>query len=284
MLRALCLAFALVAVASPAQAQLGGLKKRAEKAVANKVAPKAAASGTRVTPTFDDAVVELTEARVAQLLTGFAAEARAAQKNEASEAGRKDREAAYQREREAYERAHAAWEKKGAAWDACMEKYRAEMTARSQQGQSFVQSTDTMKLKAIALRIQNAQQRGDMTEARRLTDSLTSMMGKAVAQYGTADIEKRANAECGAQPEEPMRPEAPAQPVSVSTLSDGSKASGIPEEQYRIARERVLAWLSLGDDKITRGETTYAFTDSELAALNARRADLRQYERVLSTY
>src|SRR5687768_9595221 len=283
MLRALCLAFALALVASPAHAQLGGLKKRAEKAVANKVAPKAA-TGARPTPTFDDVVVELTEARVATLLTGFAAEAKAFAKNQEDEAGRKQREAVYRQQREEYERAHAAWEKKGAAWRACTDKYRTEMAARSQQGQSFVQSTDTMKLKAIALRIQNAQQRGDMTEARRLTDSLTSLMGAAVAQYGTGDIEKRANAECGTQPEEPQQPEAPSQPVSLSTLADGSKASGMPEEQYRIARERVLAWLSLGDDKITRGETTYAFTDAELAALNARRADLRQYETILQTY
>ena len=283
MLRALCLAFALATISSPAHAQLGALKKRAEKAVANKVAPKAAA-GTRVTPTFDNVVIELTEARVAQLLTGFAAEAQVAARNRENEAGRSQREAAYRQQREEYERAHAAWEKERAAWNACTEKYRTEMATRSQQGQSFVQSTDTMKLKAIALRIQNAQQRGDMTEARRLTDSLTSIMGAAVAQYGTGDIEKRANAECGTPRDEPVRPEAPAQPVSLSTLSDGSRASGIPEEQYRIARERVLAWLSLGDDKITRGETTYAFTDAELAALNARRADLRQYETILQTY
>ena len=282
MLRALCLAFALATLTSPAHAQLGALKKRAEKAVANKVAPKAA-TGTRATPTFDNAVIELTEARVAQLLTGFAAEAKTAAKNREQEASREQREAAYRQQREQHQRAQAEWQKKSDAWDKCMEKYRAEVESRGQQSQSFVQSTDTMKLKALALRIQNAQQRGDMTEAKRLTDSLTSIMNAAVTQYGTSDIEKRARAECGDRPEEPQAPEAPAQPVSLTTLPDGSRASGIPEEQYRIARERVLAWLSLGDDKITRGETQYAFTDAELAALNARRADLRQYETILST-
>ncbi len=283
MLRALCLAFALAVLTSPAHAQLGGLKKRAEKAVANKVAPKTAA-GARATPTFDAVVVELTEARITTLLTGFAAEAKAAAKNQEYEAGRQQREAAYRQQRDAYERARTDWEKRSAAWDRCMEKYRAEVDARGQQSQSFVQSTDTMKLKALALRIQNAQVRGDMAEAKRLTDSLTSIMNAAVAQYGSADIEKRARAECGDRPEEPARPEAPAQPVSLSTLGDGSRASGMPEEQYRIARERVLAWLSLGDDKITSGETKYAFTDAELAALNGRRADLRQYETLLQTY
>ena len=283
MFRALLPAFALALFVSPAHSQLGALKKRAEKAVAEKVAPKQAAAG-RQKPVFDDVVVELTEARVAKLLTGFAAEAKVAAKNREFEAERTKREAAYRQQRDEHERARTAWEKKSAAWDRCMEKYRAELETRGQQSQSFAQSTDTMKLKALALRIQNAQVRGDMAEAKRLADSLTTIMNAAVAQYGSADIEKRARAECGDRPEEPTPPEAPAQPVSLSTLSDGARASGIPEEQYRIARERVLAWLSLGDDKITRGETTYAFTDAELAALNARRADLRQYETLLATY
>jgi hypothetical protein len=283
MLRALVSAFAIALFIAPAQAQLGALKKKAEKAVASKVAPQPTTSG-RATPTFDAAVLELTDARVAQLLTGLAAEARTAAKNRADEASREQREAAYRQQRDQHQRAQEAWQKKSDAWDTCMEKYRAEVEARGRQSQSFVQSTDTLKLKALALRIQNAQQRGDMTEAKRLTDSLTSIMNAAVTQYGTGDIEKRARAECGDRPEEPEAPEAPAQPVSLSTLPDGSKASGIPEEPYRIARERVLAWLSLGDDKITRGETQYAFTDAELAALNARRGDLRQYETLLSTY
>ena len=283
MLRTLVSAFAIALLVSPAQAQLGALKKRAEKAVASKVAPQASTT-SRATPTFDNAVIELTEARVAQLLTGLAAEAKTAARIRADEAGREQREAAYRQQRDQHNRAQEAWQRKSDAWDKCMEKYHAEVNARGQQSQSFVQSTDTMKLKALALRIQNAQQRGDMPEAKRLTDSLTSIMNAAVTQYGTADIEKRARAECGDRPEEPQAPEAPAQLVSMSTLPDGSKASGIPEEPYRIARERVLAWLSLGDDKITRGETKYAFTDAELASLNARRADLRQYETLLSTY
>jgi hypothetical protein len=67
-------------------------------------------------------------------------------------------------------------------------------------------------------------------------------------------------------------------------MAEGVKASGMPDEQYRIARERILAWLSLGDEKITRGETTYAFTDAELAALGARRNELRQYDGLLTSY
>jgi hypothetical protein len=283
MLRALVSAFAIALFVSPVDAQLGALKKRAEKAVASKVAPQATTSG-RGTPTFDEAVLELTEARLGQLLTGLAAEAKTAARFRAEEATREQREAAYRQQREQHDRAHEAWQRKSDAWDKCMEKYHAEVEARGRQSQSVVQSTDTMRLKALALRIQNAQQRGDMTEAKRLTDSLTSIMNVAVTQFGTGDIEKRARAECGDRPEEPKAPEAPAQLVSMSTLPDGAKASGIPEEPYRIARERVLAWLSLGDDKITRGETKYAFTDAELAALNARRADLRQYETLLSTY
>lgn len=283
MLRAILPALAFALFVSPAQAQLGALKKRAEKAIAGKVAPQATTVG-RSTPTFDDAVLELTEARVSKLLVGLAAEAKVAAKNRDYEAERERREATYRRQREEHQRAQSDWEKKTAAWDKCMEKYRTEVEARGQQSQRFAQSTDTMKLKALALRIQNAQVRGDMAEAKRLTDSLTSIMSAAVAQYGTGDIEKRARAECGDAPEEPKPPEAPDQSVSLSTLADGSRASGIPEEQYRIARERVLAWLSLGDDKITRGETKYAFTDAELAALNARRADLRQYETLLQTY
>jgi hypothetical protein len=282
MLRALVVAFALAVVASPADAQLGALKKRAEKAVANKVAPQPTTA--RPTPAFDNVVIELTEARLTQMLTGFAAEEKAAARNREAEASQKDRDAAYRREREKYERAMADWEKRRAAVRQCYQKYEPEREARADRAQSMAERVDTMAMKAVALRIQNAQQRGDIAEARRLTDSLTSVMGAIARQGNTSDIDARARAECGEPGEEPQAPEAPGQPVSLSTLSDGSRAAGIPEEQYRIARERILAWLSLGDDKITRGETKYAFTDAELAALNGRRADLRRYETLLQTY
>jgi hypothetical protein len=282
MLRALVLAFAIAVVASPVDAQLGALKKRAEKAVANKVAPQPA--GARPTPAFDNVVVELTEARLSQMLTGFAAEEKAAARNREAEASQKDRDAVYRREREKYERALSDWEKRRASVSQCYQKYDSERQARAGRAQSMIERVDTMAMKAVALRIQNAQQRGDMAEARRLTDSLTAVMGAIARQGSTSDIEARARAECGEPGEEPQAPEAPGQPVSLSTLSDGSRAAGIPEEQYRIARERILAWLSLGDDKITRGETKYAFTDAELAALNGRRGDLRRYETLLQTY
>jgi hypothetical protein len=283
MLRALCLAFAIALFASPASAQLGALKKRAEKAVANKVAPKAA-TGARTTPNFDDVVVELTEARVTQLLAGFAAEARVAKKNQDYEAGRTQREAAYQQQRQQYERAHSDWEKKQAVWFRCTQKYRDEIDAKGQAGAEYAKSIDTTALKAVAVRVQAAQVRNDMAEVRRLTDSLTSAITAATSQFTNVDdVEKRARAECGNEPEEPKAPSRPTE-QTFSTVADGSKASGIREDQYRIARERVLAWLSLGDDKITSGETKYAFTDAELAALGARRGELRQYESVLQAY
>jgi hypothetical protein len=282
MLRALVLAFALAIVASPADAQLGALKKRAEKAVANKVAPQPTTA--RPTPAFDNVVVELTDARLGQMLAGFAAEEKTATKNREAEAGQKNRDAAYRREREKYERAMTDWEKRRASVNQCSKKYEPEMEARANRAQSMVERVDTMAMKAVALRIQNAQQRGDIAEARRLTDSLTAVMAAIGRQGNTSDIHARARAECGEAGEEPRAPEAPAQPASLSTLSDGSRAAGIPEEQYRIARERILAWLSLGDDKITRGETKYAFTDAELSALNGRRGELRRYETLLQTY
>lgn len=283
MLRALSLAFAFAILTSPVHAQLGGLKKRAEKAVANKVAPKAT-TGSRATPTFDDAVVELTEARVTQLLAGFAAEARMAKKNEEYEAGRKQRDATYERQRQEHEGAYADWEKKHAAWDRCAQKYRDEVDAKGREAQEYAKSVDTAAFKAVAVRVQAAQQRGDRAEALRLTDSLSAAVSAASARFTKPDdTEKRAHAECGDEPGEPKAPSRPPEQI-VSTVADGTKAAGMPEAQYRIARERVLAWLSLGDDKITSGETKYAFTDPELAALGARRGDLRQYESVLQAY
>lgn len=283
MLRALLLAFAVVALTSPAQAQLGGLKKRAEKAVANKVAPQAN-TAARGTPTFDDAVVELTDARVARMLTGFAAEARAAEKNRQYEAGRKQREAAYQRQLEDHQRARDDWEKKHALWDRCVQKYRDEIDAKGREAQARAKTIDTVAIKAIGARIQAAQARGDRAEAIRLTDSLSRAMSGAMGDYSKPDdTEQRARADCGDEPAEPRQPERPAE-ETVSTVPEGVRASGIPDNQYRIARERILAWLSLGDDKITRGETKYAFTDAELAALGAKRGELRQYESVLQAY
>jgi hypothetical protein len=283
MLRALLLAFAVVALTSPAQAQLGGLKKRAEKAVANKVAPQAN-TAARGTPTFDNAVVELTDARVAKMLIGFAAEARAAEKNRQFEAGRKQREAAYQRQLEDHQRARDDWEKKHAVWDRCLQKYRDEIDAKGRDAQARAKTIDTVAIKAIGVRIQAAQARGDRAEAIRLTDSLSRAMAGAMGDYTKPDdTEQRARADCGEEPAEPREPSRPAE-ETLTTVTDGVRASGMPDDQYRIARERILAWLSLGDDKITRGETKYAFTDAELAALGAKRGELRQYESVLQAY
>ena len=281
--RALLLAFAAAIIAAPAHAQLGGLRKKAEKAVANKVVPQTN-TGTRRTPVFDDVVIELTDARVRQLLTGFAAEARVAEKNRQNEAGRAEREAAYQRQRQQFERDYADWEKKNDTWFKCTQKYRDELNARGEKAAEYVQNMDTVAFNKVAARIKAAQEKGDMKEAMRLADSITSSMTKATAQYSrTDDIEKRSKAECGDPPEEPKAPMAPSD-QTVSTLVDGAKASGIPEEQYRIARERVLAWLSLGDEKITKGETQYAFTDGELTALGGKRGELSRYQSVLQTY
>lgn len=281
MLRSLILACAIAVIATPADAQLGALRKKAEKAVANKVAPSTSA---RPTPVFDENVVELTEARVTQLLAGFAAEARVAAKNREWEAGREQRDAAYQQQLAQHERAYKEWEKKTAAWERCTQKYEDELDAAGREGQEFAKSVDTIALKGVAARIQAAQVRGDMAEVRRLVDSLSGAASAATPKNQRArDIDKRAEAECGRKPEEPKRPEAPADQRN-NTVDDGAKASGMAENQYQIARERVLAWLSLGDDKITRGETKYAFTDGELAALGARKGELRQYESVLGEY
>lgn len=280
---ALVLAFAAAVIATPVHAQLGGLRKKAEKAVANKVAPQPH-TGTRRTPVFDDVVIELTGARVTQLLTGFAAEARVAEKNRQNEAGREEREAAYQRQQQQFERDYADWEKKNDTWFKCTQKYRDELNARGEKAAEYVQIIDTAAFTRVTARIKAAQEKGDMKEAMRLADSIASAMTRGTSQYTqTDDIEKRSKAECGDQPEEPKAPMAPSD-QTVSTLVDGANASGIPEEQYRIARERVLAWLSIGDEKITTGETQYAFTDAELAALGAKKGELSKYQSVLQTY
>jgi hypothetical protein len=282
-MRALLVAFAVGVLVSPADAQLGGLKKRAEKAVANKVAPPTSTT-VRPTPTFDNVVVELTEDRVTRMLAGFAAEGRVAAKNREYAAGQKQREADYERQRAEYERAYKEWEKTHETWDRCMQKYRDEQDAKAQDAQAYGESVDTAALRAVGQRIQAAHQRGDTREAVRLTDSLSSAIAGATRKYTTDDgLEKRAKADCGARPEEPTRPSAPADQTS-GTIADGVKAAGIPDDQYRIARERILAWLALGDEKITRGETKYAFSDAELAALGARRNEFRQYEAVLTSY
>jgi hypothetical protein len=229
-------------------------------------------------------VVELTEARVTHMLAGFAAEARVAAKNREYEAGRKAREAAYERQRQEYERAYKEWEKKHEAWDRCMQKYRDASDARGREAQAAASTLDTVAMQAVARRIQAAHQRGDTREALRLTDSLSKSVNAATMKYtNDGGIEKRATAECGLEPQEPKAP-APPTDQTTGTVADGARASGIPEEQYRVARERILAWLSLGDEKITSGETKYAFTDGELAALGARKAELRQYEDVLGAY
>ena len=236
------------------------------------------ASATR-SPTFNDRVLEITDARVDQLLKGYAAEsaALAAADNEMSVA-----RAAYEEENRKHPARLQEYEKNHKAWRSCQDKYvkpaEAKAKADLKQSQDEVTGGDQVaferKMEEIKQRMEAAKAAGDMNEVMRLADSLSRNMGmksSAVATQASADMQAAAG-KCGA---EPQRPDAPTPPSdnTPNLEAAGSKSAGLTAEQYAILRERTQAALD-EDGDVQVPSSSWAFGSGELSVLEKRGAEL----------
>jgi hypothetical protein len=225
-----------------AEAQFGGLRKKLEqqmqKAVVGPDAAKPAAA-----PVFTDRVLEITDARVTQLLAGLKVEAALAERESRAQA--------------ASDAQYKAWEAKNEAHGRCVEPYKNEL----------LKSTGMMMGLALAAKREEAK-KGAVGPA--LRDSVAAV---------TARMEKTAQAleaKCGSGPG-PSPYEAMGDSVGVDAAAAGAKAAGLTGDQYAVLRERAAAFAR------SRGGNTggYAFAAGEREVLGRRGGELAAYGKLL---
>lgn len=232
-------------------------------------------------PQFNDRVLEITDARVDQLLKGYAAESASLAAASRDQAAAR---AAYEEENKKHPARLKEYEQKHAAWQDCQDKVvkpaEAKAKADMQRSQDEITGGDEAaferKMAEVQKRIQAAQAAGDMNEVMRLADSLQQNLGMksgASAMQASAEMQA-AGSKCGAEPE---RPDAPTPPPANSPNLDqaGSKAAGLTAEQYAILKERIEAALD-EDGKVRVPPTSGAYSGGELGVLGNRGPELRK--------
>lgn len=305
-------AAAAMLLPAPADAQIGGfIKRRVENAVANKVLGEGSERRAPA-PKFDEQVLEITGARLDQLLRGVEAEEAALKSAREAEARAKQqgeaRRAAYEAERREYDRKAAEHEVAARKYMECqmgalgsgmraagapspaMTKVMQRMAALPDAEREALQE----RIEARQEQMQAAEARGDKATQARLAGEMDADLQKtagisladlqaasAQSSVGVAALQAE-GAKCGPEPVPPVEPQDPTQvtiDVRDSVRTAAVKASGLGESQYSILRERVAAWLAGKEKKRPLGN--YGFTDGELAVLDERHAALKARQRAL---
>lgn len=241
---------------------------------------EASATATRA-PAFNERVLEITDARVDQLLKGYAAEASALQASAREQAVAR---AAYEEEMKKHPARLKEYEKNHAAWQTCQDqvvkpaeaKAKADVERTQDEITGGDQAAFERKMQDVQKRIQAAQAAGDMDEVMRLADSLQRNMGMksgATAMQASAEMQAAAST-CGREPE---RPDPPTPPSAGQAGADaaGAKAAGLTEEQYAILKERSQAALD-DDGAVQVPSSSWAFSSGELSVLEKRGPELQR--------
>lgn len=226
----------------------------------------AAATGhpTTPAPTYDDRVLEITDARVTALLKGLDAE----------KGQRPALEAGYKRNadaRAAYEASRRGAEGREDQVSTCMQG--------SPEYRSVMSDTSTAAQTAMITRIQALQAKGDYAAIKVISDSMTHR----VAAHDSLLNVARARCEglSSATPVPSIPPAEPSHGLADSLQIIGAGAAGMTVEQYAVMQERVLAYLNSGDD---RSGSLYAYGSAELAVLRNKKAQLQRYQATLTEH
>jgi hypothetical protein len=281
-----------------ASAQLGGLAKKARTKVIDQQVEQrtnAAVSRPGAPPKFDDVTLELTSARVAQIIGGLTAgraalEGTNGSPSRASLVARRDETSkkrvalsdenskvfeAYNEKRDANQRCRIG------VRDAARERNQKATEQRNKELQSKAMSDPAFRDKAMAIaqKIAIAQQRGDTAEMRRLMAELGGVPDDSKADSLAAD--KACGREAAKPPAMAQIEQLEAQEKALSdqireleekSASTEVKESRLNERQFFMARERIEAYLSAMKYK----SQPTGFSPAELDALGARRADLEK--------
>lgn len=263
-------------VASPLSAQIRLPKPKLP------TASSTTRAATRV-PTYDDRVVEITDARLTSLLRGLAAEQGKVRELQALERQQQDEAAteAVQQRKEA--------ERKPV--DPAAEARVKQCYEASPEYRTYMGPTEVAKREAAMQRATRASEQRKYDEMTRISDSLTAANGvwetkmmQVARRCGATDEMIRSWTEDdqpASRPEE-MPQETEEVNVLDSLMAVGSAASGIPQEPYGVIRERVLAFLNSSPDELN--QSSYIYSALELRALQGKRAQLSRYMELLTEY
>jgi hypothetical protein len=242
--------------------------------------PQATASQTTPrTPTFNERVVEITDAGIDGLLAGYSAELAAL---DAADKKQGSGRAAYEEENRKHPARLKEYQAMHKTWQQCQDTHVKPAEAKAQKETEAAQAQMTggdqedfeRRMNAVAERIKAAQAKGDMNEVMRLSDSLGKAVGMPsanAAQKASSDMQAAA-AKCGA---EPVRPEPPTPPSYPDLKLDeaGAAAARMTPEQYAIMKERVR-YAVREEGKVEVTSSMWAFSGDELAAMEKRGPEL----------
>ena len=265
------LALCFLAGTASAQIKLGGkLKSVAARALPAAVSPASSGGLQTGSVTFDERVLEITAARLDQFMAGLDAEVEMAKVVNSQDLAAIDRANAVAQA--AYDKEYAAYEAKVKQHDRCTGAISKDLEKQLAPGMPT--EGDRAKMEAVAVRIKAAKEAGNMTEMKRLMDSLVAAVNPGSQRMVAASngAVARASAECGPKPAEPNSPDR----KSALTWSDvndaGVRASRMSSEQYAIFRERVVPFV------LSNGKTSnMIYTQSELGALQSKQDGLAKY-------
>ncbi len=265
-------------VPEPAHAQFGKLgNKIAKKAGVVPAGPNERVQTGKVS--FDEHVLEITDARVTQVVKGLEAESRmAAQLDKQDTEGIEKRNSA---RREAHQKLEDAYDRKRETWEKCAEPEQERVEKEMEAvGKSL---DDPAAMEAFQAKVTAAQAKGDLAEIRRLSDSVSKIaMGAAnKGQNANAELQATIVKKCGERPVEPADAPAMEPMLTFQDVRDaGLKASGFSDRQYAILRERILPFI------VSKGKTNSGmiYTDSEAQVLAARLGDLSPYAGIVERY
>jgi hypothetical protein len=266
------------------EAQLGGLVKKAKAAATGEAARRSGATavleGQPVA--FNDVILELTDARLAQVIQGL----QAGQAN--ASAG--SRTALVTKRNDLANQAAALMESHGKQIDdhnkklwqveRCRNEAFAERnTARNAQVQKRAMTDAAFRDKIIALTTQlaQAQAKGDTAAYKALETQARALSGEGKADTVAVD------AACGPLPaKHPIDVQIQALQAQASDLDDQirnaeqqaaedeAKAAGMNVQQFAMARERIIMYLA----RVKSNSQQRGFTTTELKALESQRSTL----------
>jgi hypothetical protein len=280
-------AAAALVVASPAQAQFGGLIKRAAERAAGKAADKAVDKAVDdntsalpgCTPTFDKETVELTGETLDKLLRGLSAQASAGEK-----AGRgplaQERDRVEARIDDLQDDPSMARAKRNQEeWQECRMKVWSEGMQKKYSGNPmamFAGDPDAQRrMRELNERAAAAERKGDTTQAKIIRDSSTySYLGgaKMTAEDSLAAEKKCGKAPAGSKKEaelDSLRIVRRGLDDKIREIDEDNddvlyKQSGLTRKQMAMARERIISFLA-------SKSTPCGYSKTEIDAIRQRK-------------
>jgi len=279
-----CAILSIAILSSPAQAQIGGLVKKARDAATKKAGDEtgvnAQLEGEDVT--YTEVILELTPQRVDKVIAGL-------QASRAKLAGRPalvdKRDAAATRAADLNDRNRkdldATAEKRQQVASCRSEEFTKREDARGESLSARVMSDPALlkQFQDVSARMAQAQMQGDTAAIRKIGAELQQFTAPTAAD--SAAVDKT----CGAPvPLSAVEKEIQSLQAQVSQLDEqlrsmeaaaaqaGGASSGMNERQFAMARERLEMWLS----RVKSNSKQHGLSSNELKALSNRRADIEK--------